>query len=80
MDTIQTEPNVYLQFVPLLFLTCISTVPFIVVSILIAPRKGFSTLIACILSIIPIVNLPFVIWLASKTDEKVLARLNIEKE
>jgi len=64
-------PPFILSLLPLM----IVTLPLLVLISFIAKRKGVNIVLAIILGLIPMVNMLFALWLASKTDLDILRRL-----
>ena len=68
--TVPTPP-LWVSFVPLLLLT----IPFLIMMIFLARRKGKSLLLYVLLAFITGVNVISALWLASQTDVSVRAEL-----
>ncbi len=69
------EPSSPLLF-DLLFLLLLFVLPIVILSFIIAPRKGKNPILYGLLSLIPIVNI-FIIWyLISLTDKSVIEKLD----
>lgn len=71
-ETPPASPPGFLQFVPLIVLT----IPFLVLVIFMAKRKGKSVALFVILGLIPMVNMVAALWLASQTDAAVLREID----
>jgi len=68
--SVSSQP-VWVSFIPLLILT----VPFLIMMIFLALRKGRSLPLYILLAFIPGVNVIAALWLASQTDASVTAEL-----
>ncbi|MCP4975351.1 MAG: hypothetical protein GY931_04245 [Maribacter sp.] len=66
------------QYTPTLFPYLILMIPFIVLNVKIAKRKGKNSILFGFLSVIPLVNFWCSIYLASLTDTKIKEKLGIE--
>ena len=75
MEATSILPSLLINLIPLFTLTCISVIPYVILCVIIAEKKGFNTALACLIALVPLVNLPFGIWLASRIDTAVLERL-----
>ena len=73
MNTDTPDFPIILRLVPL----AIFTLPFLILIGFIAKRKGINLLLALIVGIIPMLNIAFAFWLASRTDIAVLDRLKM---
>ncbi len=71
METTNVPPPLWVTFVPL----AIITVPFLVMILFLARRKGKSLLVYFLLGLIPGANMIAALWLASQTDASVKAEL-----
>jgi hypothetical protein len=71
METTYTPPPLWTQLVPLFVIT----IPFLVLMIFLAGRKGRNVAVYILLGLIPVVNFVAALWLASQTDASVKAEL-----
>ena len=71
METTQIPAPLWAQFVPL----CVLTIPFLVLIVFLARRKGANAAVYILLGLIPVVNFIAALWLASQTDASVKAEL-----
>jgi len=72
-ETISVESQTagLLAFVPLI----IFTLPFLLLIAFLAKRKGINIFLAVVVGLIPMANILFALWLASRTDTMVLERI-----
>jgi hypothetical protein len=71
METTHVQPPLWVSFVPLVIIT----VPFLVMMLFLARRKGKSLTVYFLLGLIPVANMVAALWLASQTDASVKAEL-----
>ena len=71
METTHIPPPLWAQFVPI----CLLTIPFLVLMVFLARRKGANVAVYLLLGLIPVVNFIAALWLASQTDASVKAEL-----